>query len=214
MAFSLIYPQHDATIQNTAIVHGQLGSNVLSVTGRMISYSPSTTIYAVRMDQLPPKFWRLVFTDLKVDDIYDLEVLDQRGRVVATANGLRVAPAPASATIDYPKGGTVCPNLMAVGTTTRPVTDPLAWMKVKKGVKEFTGVEDLRIGNVWSVIFERITEDTGYTLEIGHDEAGADSADIDVKMFACNPIPDPGPIPGPIPGPGPGPGPIPDPNAG
>ena len=210
MAFSLIYPQHRATIRPTAIVYGQLGKDVLSVTGRMISYAPSTTIYAVRMDQLEPRFWRLVFTGLKVADIYDLEILDQNGRVVATANGLNIAPLLADITIDYPKdGATVCPELIAVGTTTRE-SDPLAWMKVKKGSKEFTGMEDLRLGNVWSVIFNSppIDEGTGYTLEIGHDESGADSADIDVNMVACNPIPDPGPIPGP------GPGPIPDPGEG
>jgi hypothetical protein len=204
MAFSLIYPQHNATIQQTAIVFGQLSPDVLSVTGRMISYTPSAILYAVRMDQLAPKFWRLVFVGLDVGDKYDLEILDQKGKIVATANNLTVAAMPANVSIDYPSNNaTACPDLIAVGTTTQP-NDPLQCLKVVKGTNVYTGSEDLRLGNVWSAIFSSIPEDVGYTLQIGHmaDGSDADEAVIDIDIAACSPTPDTGQVPGPGPGPG------------
>lgn len=209
MAFSLIYPQHNAQIQRTAIVFGQLNSQVLSVTGRMISYSPSSVIYAVRMDQIAPKFWRLVFVGLEIGDTYDLEVFDQGGKLLATANNLTVATIGANAVIDYPTNGALaCPELIAVGTTNQP-DDPLECIKVVKGGTTINGTEDLRLGNVWSVVFPSIPEDTDYILQIGHsaDGSDADEASIDISRAACNPTPDPGPgpLPGPLPGPGPGP---------
>lgn len=210
MAFSLIYPRSNTNIQLPTIAFGQLGPSVPSVTGRLISYTPSTVIYAVRMDQLAPKFWRLVFDGLLAGDTYDLEILSQNGQIIDAATNLTVAAFSANIQIDYPgNGATVCPDLIAVGTTTR-TADPLGYMRVSKpNVPTVHGVEDLRLGNVWQVRFMGIPQGTGYTLQVGHEADGSDVEErvIDVHISACTPTPTPTPIPGP----GPGPIPVPPP---
>lgn len=203
MAFTLTYPKDNDAIQPTAIVFGQLSPNVTSVTGRMISYAPSTIVYAVRMDQLAPRFWRLVFVGLTIGDTYDLEIRDQNGRLVGGARNLSVVPLPANITITYPlDGDTVCPDLIVVGTTTNPGTS-LDCIKAQRGGNTYNGAPDLIIGNSWSVIFNSppLPEGNGYTIRIGHEAncSDAQSIDVNVSMAACNPNPDEDPDEDPLP---------------
>ncbi len=180
MTFALSYPDNNEVVGSTFVAHGLLAPDVLSVTGRLISYAPTQVTYAIQMHHFGPKGWLLVFTGLTQGDTYDLEILDHVGKCIATVTGLQVTGEATGTVISNPKNGdTVCPIFVAQGTVTGP--DPhVNCARIVKGGVTTNGAVGV-IGPYWWASFAA-PEDGAYQLSVGKKADCSDATTINITV--------------------------------
>lgn len=173
MTFSIDYPREGDKVLSVFSAFGSLGSGVCTVAGLAMPApsNPTPVVFATRM-VCKSGHWTLVFTDLQVGKVYDVEVTDQHGNTVARVKDVKVLPNPQGLTIQYPSSNDTVPDyFVANGITDQSTSDSLDCMKMSNATDSVTGTQTERFLEYWAVEFSDVPEGSGYTLEINHDSS-------------------------------------------
>ena len=181
---TLNHPKDNDTIHSILLAQGSLDGDSLGVIARLTSFTPPHVRYAQHFQVTPAGGWIALFTGLPLGIKFLLEVFDETGQLIGSADNLEVVTFGSGTQILFPMDGQEVNNEFSTYGFSDVATDDLMCHTVEKGIDSYPGTV-IPFPGMFAFNFAVPSDKVGpgWTLKIGAASDCTDSTTVNIDII-------------------------------